>query len=125
MKVRDILASYPLTGVAYTEFTDTVSTASGNPILCSKTYTALITGPATLTTFSLDVATSKFQIYSDSFNQIGTYTVTLTGTVTAEPTKFATTTFSIIIVNPCLTKTVISIVPASVENLVAFAGFTT
>jgi hypothetical protein len=83
--VGDTVANYPTSGIAYTDFTDSVSTASGDPTLCSKTYSATITGPAILTTFNLDTATSKFQIYSGAYNQIGTYTVTLTGAVTEFP----------------------------------------
>ena len=107
LKLGDTLASYPSTEVAYTDFTDTVSTTSGDPTLCSKTYTATITGPTTLTTFNLDTATSRFQIYSSTYNQIGTYTVTLTGTVTEVPTKFASTSFTITVTDPCSTTTLI------------------
>jgi hypothetical protein len=56
LKVWDAMAYYPSSGVAYTDFTDTVSIVSGDPTLCSKTYTATIT-PTTLTTFSLDSST--------------------------------------------------------------------
>jgi len=112
LKAGEPLAFYPSTGVAYTDFTDTVSAASGNPALCSKTYSATISGPATLTTFNLDSTTSKFQIYSGAYNQIGTYTVILTGAVTEVPTKFATTSFNIIVADPCLTTTLIQPTPA-------------
>ena len=60
LTLGDADAEYPSAGVAYTDFTDTVSATSGNPTLCSKTYTASITGPATLSTFYLDTVTSKF-----------------------------------------------------------------
>ncbi len=61
------MALYPISGAAYTEFTDTVSSASGNPNLCSKTYTVSIT-PTTITTFNLNLATRQFQIYSDAIS---------------------------------------------------------
>ena len=58
----DAVAYYPSPGPAFTEFTDTVSTANGgDPTLCSKTYTATI-APAGLTTFSLDKTTKTFQL---------------------------------------------------------------
>ena len=60
LKVWDTIANYPSSGVAYSDFTDTVSTASGDPTLCSKTYTATITGPSSLTVFSLDTTNSQF-----------------------------------------------------------------
>jgi hypothetical protein len=104
--VWDTMAYYPSSGVAYTDFTDTISTARGDSTFCSKTYTATIT-PTTLTTFSLDSSTSQFLIYSDVYNQVGTYTVTLTGAVTEFPTVLATTTFTITVVDPCLTTTLI------------------
>ena len=56
----DAVAYYPQPGPAFTEFTDTVSTAAGDPTLCQKTYSATITGPATLTTFALDTTTKTF-----------------------------------------------------------------
>ena len=107
LKVWDALAYYPLSGAAYSDFTDTVSTASGNPTLCSKTYTATISPPTSLSTFNLDTTQSKFQIYSGAYNQIGIYSVALKGAVTEEPTKFATTYFTITVTDPCLTTTLI------------------
>ncbi len=59
LKVWDTLANYPSSGAAYSDFTDTKSTASGNPALCSKTYTATIS-PTTLSTFNLDALLSQF-----------------------------------------------------------------
>jgi hypothetical protein len=67
LKVWDPLAYYPSTGAAFTNFTDTVSSASGNPNLCEKTYTAAIT-PSTLSTFSFDPSTQQFQILSESLS---------------------------------------------------------
>ena len=106
LKVWDALANYPSSGVAYTEFTDTVSTASGDPTLCPKTYTATIT-PTTLTTFNLDTVNSQLQIYSGAYSQFGTYTVTLTGALTEVPTVQASTTFTIYLPDPCITTTLI------------------
>lgn len=104
LSVWDALAYYPASG--FTDFTDTVSNASGDPTLCSKTYTASIT-PTTLTTFILDTTLSQFQIYSGDYSQIGTYTVTLTGSVTEFPTISASTTFSIVVTDPCPTTSLI------------------
>ena len=115
LTLGDADAEYPSAGVAYTDFTDTKSAASGDLTLCSKTYTASITGPATLSTLNLNTVSSKFQIYSNVYNQIGTYTVTLTGTVTEVPTIFATTTFTITVNNPCPTTTLIQPTPALVD----------
>ncbi len=124
LKVWDALAYYPLSGAAYTEFTDSASTASGDPSLCPKTYTATI-APTPLTNFNLNAATRQFLIYSDSFSQVGTYTVTLRAEVILYPSKFATTSFTVTVQDPCLTTTLISLTPASIENLVAFAGYNT
>jgi chitodextrinase len=104
--VWDALASYPSAGVAYTEFTDSVSAASGDPTLCPKTYTATIS-PSTLTTFSLDTTNKKFQIYSDAYSQIGSYTVTLVGALVEVPSVTKSTTFTITVVDPCPTTTLI------------------
>lgn len=62
VKVWDAEAYYPLTGAAFTEFTDTVSEAAGNPALCPKTYSATIDDAGTVTTFELDIATKTFKI---------------------------------------------------------------
>ena len=59
LKVWDALAYYPRSGAAYTEFTDSASTTSGNPSLCPKTYTATI-APTPLTSFELDNAKRQF-----------------------------------------------------------------
>jgi hypothetical protein len=94
LKVWDALAYYPLSGTAYTEFTDSASTASSNPSLCPKTYTATI-APTPLTTFNLNAATKKFEIYSNVYSQFGTYTVTLRAEVTLYPSQFATSSFTV------------------------------
>ena len=72
--------------------------------MCDKSYTASIS-PAGLTTFSLDSSTKKFQVYSDSYSQIKTYTVTLRGYITSATTQFAETTFTVTVSDPCLTTT--------------------
>lgn len=59
LKVFDAVAFYPSPGPAFTEFTDTKSTAIGNPDLCPKSYTATIS-PNTLSVFSLDTTTDTF-----------------------------------------------------------------
>ena len=59
LKVWDTLANYPSSGAAYSDFTDTVSTAGGDPTICSKTYSATIS-PTTLSTFNLDPTLSQF-----------------------------------------------------------------
>ena len=105
LKVWDLLAYYPSPGPAFTEFTDTISVTAGDPATCPKTYTATITGPATITTFSLDTPTKTFQVYSGAYNQIGTYTVTLVGALVEIPTITKSTTFSVIVTDPCLTAT--------------------
>ena len=111
LNVWDTLAYYPSSGAAFSDFTDTASTTSGDPTLCSKTYSVTISPTSALTTFSLDVVTKKFQIYSGDLSQIGTYTVTLTGAVTSATTQSATTTFTITVVDPCLTTTLIQPTP--------------
>ena len=49
----------------------------------------------------------KFKISSQNYNQIGTYTVTLKGTITDFPNKFAESTFIINVMDPCITTTLI------------------
>ena len=74
--------------------------------MCPKTYTATVgtnAGGNSLSTFNFDSILRKFTIYSGNYNQIGVYTVTLRGEVTEAPTQFATRTFTITVVDPCLT----------------------
>ena len=106
LKVWDTQAYYPSSGFAFTDFTDLVQTANSDSSMCPKTYTATVSNNAggnSLSNFSLDSALREFLIYSGNYNQIGTFTVTIRGEVTEAPTKFATTTFTITVVDPCLT----------------------
>ena len=59
LKVWDPIAHYPASGSAFTDFTDTVSTAANYSALCKKVYTATIS-PTTLTTFSFDDVNKQF-----------------------------------------------------------------
>ena len=43
LKVWDAEASYPASGVAFADFTDSVSTSNGDPNMCAKTYSATVT----------------------------------------------------------------------------------
>lgn len=84
IKVWDADAFYPASAAAFTEFTDSVSTTNAVATMCAKTYTASVTtlaGAISLTAFALDTATKKFQVSSQSYNQIGAYTVTLRGEI--------------------------------------------
>ena len=60
LKVWDPVAFYPSSGPAFQDFTDTVSVAAGDATYCTKTYSATISGPATITNFALDTATKTF-----------------------------------------------------------------
>ena len=78
--------------------------------MCAKTYSATVTtnsGGNSLSNFLLDTGLKQFKISSQNYNQIGTYTVTLTGSITDFPSQFDQTTFTITVTDPCLTTTLI------------------
>ena len=103
LSVWDTRDYYPLGGVAaFTEFADTYSVHG--PLTCPKTYSFTMT-TNTLQNFALDTTLKQFDIYSGSYNQIGDYIVTFRAEVTAYPSQFTTTTFSVIIKDPCLKTT--------------------
>ena len=60
LTVWDTAAYYPASGTAFADFTDSVSTASGNPNTCLKEYTATVSTNEdgnSLTYFSLQTST--------------------------------------------------------------------
>ena len=80
LKVWDVAFDYPFLGPAFAEFTDSVSTLNSVPTMCAKTYTATASTNAasvSLSAFSLNTSTKKFWVSSQAYNQIGTFTVTL------------------------------------------------
>jgi hypothetical protein len=86
--VWDPEALYPSFGTAFEEFIDSVSTLNSDPTLCAKTYTAVSStnaGGFSLTNFVFDPSLKQFKVSSQSYNQIGTYTVTLKGEITDFP----------------------------------------
>jgi uncharacterized membrane protein len=70
--------------------------------------------------------TISYSSFSRNVIYAGSYSLNVTSTLNNDPySPPATTTqqsFTLTVVDPCL-ATAISIVPASVENLVTFAGF--
>ena len=108
--VWDLEKFYPVSGAAFTDFTDSISTLNSVANMCAKTYSATVTtnsGGNSLTNFLLDTGLKQFKISSQNYNQIGTYTVTLTGSITDFPSQSAQTTFTITVTDPCLTTTLI------------------
>jgi hypothetical protein len=95
--------------------------------MCTISYTTSITANAagySLSTFTY--LTQQFNIYSANMLQIGTYTVTVTGTVDLYPTRSASTTFVITITDPCLATTINSaaLSPMTTSVLVATGAIT-
>ena len=77
--------------------------------MCAKTYSATVStnaGGSSLSKFDFNAGAKQFKILSDVYNQIGTYTVTLKGEITSAPTNFATTTFTVTVLDPCLSTTI-------------------
>jgi hypothetical protein len=108
--VWDSETFYPVSGAAFTDFTDSISTLNSVPNMCTKTYSATVStnsGGNSLSNFLLDTGLKQFYISSQNYNQIGTYTVTLTGSITDFPSQSAQTTFIITVTDPCLTTTLI------------------
>ena len=69
LKVWDRETSYPLTGSAFLDFTDSVSTLNAG--LCTKTYSASVStnaGGFSLSVFQLETATNKFRVSSQAYN---------------------------------------------------------
>ena len=67
LTVWDAEVNYPSTGSAFTEFTDSVSTANNDPTMCAKTYSASVStnaGGNSLTNFLFDQITKQFTISS-------------------------------------------------------------
>ena len=58
-----------------------------------------------LSVLSLDSTTRLLTISSQNSNQIGIYTVTIKGEITCYPSIFASTVFTIQVLDPCLTTT--------------------
>ncbi len=84
------------------------------------------TASAALSTadLTIDSTTGVIQLYTANFNTVGTHTATVTVKLASYPSPTVSVTFTITIIDdPCI-STVISTVPASIENLVAFAGYT-
>jgi hypothetical protein len=86
--------------------------------MCAKTYTAISStnaGGFSLTNFVFDPSLKQFKVSSQSYNQNGAYTVTLKGEITDYPTQYATVTFTITVIDPCLTTTLIQ--PAALSEM--------
>ena len=108
--VWDLEAFYPSSIAAFGDFTDSISNLNSDPTMCAKTYSATIstnTAGFSLTTFNLDASIKKFIISSQSYDQIGIYTGTLKGEITGFPSQFAESQFTITVMDPCLTTTLI------------------
>ncbi len=89
----------------FTSFKDSASIANNEQNLCPKTYSSSVStnaGGNQLTSFIVDASTGKFKVSSQAYNQIGTFIVTLTGTVAAYPSIIATTTLTVTVTDPCL-----------------------
>ena len=63
-----------------------------------------VTGKS-LSVLSLDSTSRLLTISSQNSNQIGTYTVTIKAQITCYPSIFASTVFTIQVLDPCLTTT--------------------
>ena len=60
LKVWDLETVYPASGAAFSDFTDSVSSANGDPNLCAKTYSASVstnTGGVSLSNFVFNPST--------------------------------------------------------------------
>ena len=53
-----------------------------------------------------DINAGTCYFYSDAMNQVGTYTVTITGTVNNYPSQSASSSFTVEITDPCLTTSI-------------------
>ena len=65
--VWDLEAFYPSSGAAFTDFTDSISDSNGDPTMCAKNYSALVSansGGNSLTNFLLDTGLKQFKISS-------------------------------------------------------------
>ena len=71
LSVWDSETSYPISGPAFLDFTDSVSTLNNNAAMCAKTYSATVstnTGGFSLSVFQLETATNKFRVSSQAYN---------------------------------------------------------
>ena len=64
-------ALYPISGPAFLDFTDSVSTLNNNAGMCAKTYSATVStnvGGFSLSVFQLETGTNKFRVSSQAYN---------------------------------------------------------
>jgi hypothetical protein len=69
--VWDLEKFYPVSGAAFTDFTDSISTLNSVANMCAKTYSATVTtnsGGNSLTNFLLDTGLKQFKISSQDYN---------------------------------------------------------
>jgi hypothetical protein len=116
---------------AFTDFPDSVSNTNGDPTMCPKTYTATVStnaGGKSLTSLTLDSSLRQFTISSQSYDQIGSYTVTITAAVIGFTSVTKTATLTVTVKDPCLQTTLTppSLLPANMNTsvLVQTAGGT-
>ena len=87
-------------------------------------YSETLTSTATVSSITPTVSGTglDYSVQSNSVLDAGAHTVTVTSAITNSPSISCQSTFTVTMLNPCL-STSISTVPATVENLVAFAGY--
>ena len=90
---------------------------------CGHSETLTSTATASLITPTVWGTGIDYFAKSDNLLDAGVHTVTVTSTITNYPSIFCQSTFILTAIDPCLT-TSISISPAIIESLVAFAGYT-
>jgi hypothetical protein len=93
--------------------------------MCPKTYSATVStnaGGFSLNLFTFDSSTRQFTIYTQSADEIGTYTVTITAFITSSPSQTQTGTITVEVLTSCIV-TELTLVPDRIESLATFIGF--
>jgi hypothetical protein len=107
--------------------TDSVSSQSSTANVCGNYIYSVssikTTAVQSLSTSELTIDSNSglIQIYTANFNTVGTHTATVTVSLVGYPAISSIITF-IITINHICTTTSITTAPASIENLVTFAG---
>lgn len=89
---------------SFESFKDSASTANQDQNFCSKTYQISITTNANgvdITGVWVDASNNQLIFASKRINQIGNYTVTLTAFITQYPNRNASSSFTLVVNDPC------------------------
>ena len=88
-------------------------------------YNEVVTSTATVSFIVPTVLATEisYSAQSDNLLDAGAHTVTVTSTITNYPSISCQSFFTVTAIDPCLTTTILPYA-GSIENLVAFAGYT-